>query len=273
MRSDRVGFIMRLSRVLPWAVATNWTPRSAMVRAAAASRSVPISSMTMTSGIWFSTASIITPSCCAGEGTCIRRARPMAGCGTSPSPAISLEVSTMMTRLWASTDSTRAISRSMVVLPTPGRPSSSRFLPERAKSSMSLMVPNTARPTRQVRPMTRPRRLRMAEMRCSVRSRPARLSPPNSPRRSMAACKSASSTSRCESSASPLMNRASGARPKSSTTSSSSSRSSRCRNAEATRWGSTSSTFSNSSRVVSSAVVKLRLRRGQTSGGYHCAMS
>jgi hypothetical protein len=31
-----------------------------MVRAAAASSSVPISSMTMTSGMWFSTASIIT---------------------------------------------------------------------------------------------------------------------------------------------------------------------------------------------------------------------
>ena len=32
-------------------------------------------------------------------GTCMRRARPMAGCGMSPSPAISFDVSTMMTRL------------------------------------------------------------------------------------------------------------------------------------------------------------------------------
>ena len=40
------------------------------------------------------------------------------------------------------------------------------------------MVPNTARPMRQVRPTTLPARLRMAEMRCSVRSIPARLSSP-----------------------------------------------------------------------------------------------
>ena len=42
------------------------------------------------------------------------------------------------------------------------------------------MVPKTARPTRQVSPTMRPRRLRMAEMRCRVRSMPARLSSPNS---------------------------------------------------------------------------------------------
>lgn len=41
--------------------------------------------------------------------------------------------------------------------------------------------PRIARPTRHVRPMMRPERLRMAEMRCSVRLMPARLSPPNSP--------------------------------------------------------------------------------------------
>jgi len=33
----------------------SWTPRSAIVRAADASNSVPISSMTITSGMWFST--------------------------------------------------------------------------------------------------------------------------------------------------------------------------------------------------------------------------
>src|ERR1035437_2251912 len=47
-RSLRVGLTSRLSRVMPWAVPTSCTPRSAMVRAAAASSSVPISSMTMT---------------------------------------------------------------------------------------------------------------------------------------------------------------------------------------------------------------------------------
>ncbi len=60
MRSESVGLSMRLSRLLPCAVPMSWTPRSAMVRAASASSSVPISSMTMTSGMWFSTASIIT---------------------------------------------------------------------------------------------------------------------------------------------------------------------------------------------------------------------
>ena len=41
--------------------------------------------------------------------------------------------------------------------------------------------PGMVLPTRHVRPTTRPARLRMAEMRCSVRLMPARLSPPNSP--------------------------------------------------------------------------------------------
>ncbi len=68
MRSDRVGLSIRLSRLLPWAVPISWTPRSAIVRAAWASSSVPISSMTMTWGMWFSTASIIT--------SCWSRRRP-----------------------------------------------------------------------------------------------------------------------------------------------------------------------------------------------------
>ena len=99
IRSDSVGFIIRFSSVLPWAVPISCTPRSAIVRAAIASSSVPISSMTITSGMWFSTASIMTACCAVGVGTCIRRARPIAGCGMSPSPAISLLVSTMTTRL------------------------------------------------------------------------------------------------------------------------------------------------------------------------------
>ncbi len=62
-RSERVGFCSRFSSVLPWAVAISCTPRSAMVRAAIASAAVPISSMTITCGMWFSTASIITACC------------------------------------------------------------------------------------------------------------------------------------------------------------------------------------------------------------------
>ena len=152
-----------------------------MVRAAPASSSVPISSMTMTSGMWFSTASIITPCWSVGVRTCIRRASPMPGCGMSPSPAISLLVSTTITRLPRSSASTRATSRSMVVLPTPGRPSSRTLWPPSTMSRMMSMVPNTARPMRQVRPTTLPARLRMALIRCSVRSIPARLSSPKAP--------------------------------------------------------------------------------------------
>ena len=58
-KSDIAGFLIKLSKVLPWAVAINITPRSAIVLAAATSSSVPISSTTITSGVWFSTASII----------------------------------------------------------------------------------------------------------------------------------------------------------------------------------------------------------------------
>ena len=122
IRSDSVGLSIRLSRLLPCAVPISCTPRSAIVRAACASSSVPISSMTMTWGMWFSTASIITSCCRLGVRTCIRRAFPIAGCGMSPSPAISFEVSTTTTRLPCSSASTRAASRSMVVLPMPGRP-------------------------------------------------------------------------------------------------------------------------------------------------------
>ncbi len=195
---------------------------------------------------------------------CMRRARPMPGCGISPSPPISLLVSMITTRLRHSSDSRRAISRTLVVLPTPGRPyrraapsaphapvhgprdircarrsrepaacrlflakappahaglkgkgrqkassapllaagrasslppppagpraawggartSSSSERPAATRSAASAALPQTARPARQVRPMTRPSRLRRQEMRCSVRSMPARLSPPNAP--------------------------------------------------------------------------------------------
>lgn len=56
------------------------------------------------------------------QATCMRRARPMPTCAMSPSPPISLEVSTITTRLFCASDSSRAISRTTVVFPTPGRP-------------------------------------------------------------------------------------------------------------------------------------------------------
>ena len=76
----------------------------------------------------------------------MRRARPMAGCGMSPSPAISFDVSTMTTRLPRSSASTRAASRSIVVLPMPGRPMIRIDFPVSTMSSMISIVPNTARP-------------------------------------------------------------------------------------------------------------------------------
>lgn len=94
-RSDRVGFFIIFSSCCPWAVAISMTPLWAIERHARASVSVPISSTMMTSGMWFSTASIMTLCCMDGSGTCILLAPPIAACGIFPSPAISLLVSTI----------------------------------------------------------------------------------------------------------------------------------------------------------------------------------
>ena len=48
-------------------------------------------------------------------------------------------------------------------------------------SAAMAALPRTARPARQVRPTMRPSRLRIHDMRCSVRFMPALLSSPNSP--------------------------------------------------------------------------------------------
>lgn len=53
--------------------------------------------------------------------------------------------------------------------------------PEAMRSAAMMALPGMALPARQVSPMMRPSRLRMQEMRCSVRSIPARLSSPNAP--------------------------------------------------------------------------------------------
>ena len=80
----------------------------------------------------------------------------------SPSPAISLDVSTTTTRLSSSSASTRAASRSIVVLPMPGRPMIRTLFPDSTRSLMISIVPNTARPMRAVRPTILPLRLRIA---------------------------------------------------------------------------------------------------------------
>lgn len=61
--------------------------------------------------------------------TCILLAGPMPTWGMSPSPPISLLVSTMTTRICSSSASIRDISRRAVVLPEPGRPSSRIDMP------------------------------------------------------------------------------------------------------------------------------------------------
>ena len=137
----------------------------------------------------------------------------------SPSPAISLEVSTTTTRLPRSSASTRAASRSIVVLPMPGRPRMRIDFPVSTRSSMISIVPKTARPMRQVSPTILPFRLRIAEMRCSVRSMPARLSSPNVPMWSTTYWMSRSVISRSRSMTSLSGKRASGRRPRSMTTS------------------------------------------------------
>ena len=161
----------------------------------------------------------------------------------------------MITRLCASTDRTRAISRSMVVLPTPGRPRRRMFFPENARSSIILMVPKTALPTRQVMPMTSPLRFRIAEIRCSVRSIPARLSAPKSPMRSTTLSRSDLVMSWSSRAISPEGNLASGKRPKSKTTSNISSTFSRALRLSATRWGRMSSNWPNSPWTKSSAIA------------------
>mmetsp|Transcript_11721 Transcript_11721/g.38540 ORF Transcript_11721/g.38540 Transcript_11721/m.38540 type:complete len:265 (+) Transcript_11721:559-1353(+) len=194
-RSLRHGFLMTFSSTWPWAVATRRTPRSAMLRHAITSASVPISSTMITSGVWFWIASTITSCCSVGTATCMRRALPMAGCGTSPSPPISFEVSTMTTRFLRSSLSTRAISRITVVLPTPGRPRKRSDSSVERRSRIISTWPVTARPTRHVKPTITPRRFRMHEMRWSVFSIPARLSSPNIPTADSATAKSSHVTS------------------------------------------------------------------------------
>src|SRR3990172_13165368 len=87
------------------------------------------------------------------------------------------------------------------------------------RSAIILMVPKTALPTLRVRPITLPWRLRTAEMRCRVRSIPARLSPLKGLIREVTYFMSSSVTSWGERMTSRWGKRASGGRPRSMTTS------------------------------------------------------
>ena len=165
----------------------------------------------------------------------------------SPSPAISFEVSTTTTRLPMSSARTRAASRSIVVLPMPGRPMIRIDFPVSTKSLMISMVPKTARPIRQVSPTILPFRLRMALIRWSVRSMPARLSSPNVPMCSTTKAMSASVISRSSRLTSESGKRASGRRPRSMTTSMRANRSGRAWTAATISGGSDESRASRSS--------------------------
>jgi hypothetical protein len=98
---------------------------------------------------------------------------------------------------------------------------SSNDPPSFTKSCSKLALPGTARPTRQVRPMMAPFRLRIALIRCSVRLIPARLSAPKSPTWEVAWRRSSKEMGLCERRKSPEGKRASGGRPRSMTTSTS----------------------------------------------------
>mmetsp|Transcript_30272 Transcript_30272/g.88555 ORF Transcript_30272/g.88555 Transcript_30272/m.88555 type:complete len:217 (-) Transcript_30272:200-850(-) len=136
------------------------TPRWLMVRAASTSCGVDISSTMITSGLWFSTASRIRVCCKLGLPTGIQRALPMAGWGSSPSPAISHVLSTTTTFSRLSSAKVRAISRRHVVFPTPGRPMSSNDCLRWAISiknvfhAMVAISPLVALPTRTATPKT-----------------------------------------------------------------------------------------------------------------------
>ena len=91
----------------------------------------------------------------------------------------------MMTRFLALSERTRATSLSIVVLPTPGLPSNSTLRPDVIRSSMTRIVPKTARPTLNVIPTISPDRFFIADILCNVRSMPALLSELNAPTFSM----------------------------------------------------------------------------------------
>ena len=68
-------------------------------------------------------------------------------------PQLQLDVSIIITRFSISSESTRAISRIIVVFPTPGLPSIKMDFPDSSKSLIIEIVPKTARPTRHVNPL------------------------------------------------------------------------------------------------------------------------
>ena len=126
---------------------------SAAVRVGVCSQEADINQLPMP-GLTGYAVLTMTRCCMDGSGTGIRRALPIAGWGTSPSPPISLEVSTMTTRLCSSSASVRAISRMTVVLPTPGLPRNRMLLATASTSTYNHLESLDASIPRQVFPGT-----------------------------------------------------------------------------------------------------------------------
>ena len=118
------------------------------------------------------------------------------GCGMSPSPAISFEVSTMIDAL------AQLVGEHARDLAQHGRLADTGAAEQQdAAAGLDEVANDLDRPVdraadAQVRPTTLPARLRIAEMRWSVRSMPARLSPPNWPMREITKAMSSAVTSR-----------------------------------------------------------------------------
>lgn len=96
-----------------------------MVLAAFVSCSVLISSTSTAEGEQFSTAIRITSCCLAGVSQGSHRAAPIDACGMSDAPAISQVLSTTATMRPSLSSRSLAKSRSTVVFPAFGGPSSS----------------------------------------------------------------------------------------------------------------------------------------------------
>mmetsp|Transcript_35383 Transcript_35383/g.82733 ORF Transcript_35383/g.82733 Transcript_35383/m.82733 type:complete len:276 (-) Transcript_35383:1123-1950(-) len=150
------------AKLLPWHVHTTRTPRITIVLAVIACSLVLTSSATMMSGVWFSSASNIATFCpsCLPADTCRRRASPTLRCGARLSPAISFDLSTMMT--FTISLNFAATSRRSVVFPRPGPPIS-RMEPLpwaqaacARRSARGSKHPRTCLANRIVRPFTRP---------------------------------------------------------------------------------------------------------------------
>ena len=174
----------------------------------------------------------------------------MPGCGMSPSPRDLVRRVDDHHPLARSSASTRATSRSMVVLPTPGRPSSRMLRPD---STMSRMIVDRAvdgaadaagEADDLALAIADARRCGEACARCrrDCRRRTRRCA------RQRSRCRRGSTSSSERVPPCPG-NRASGARPRSNTTSSRLSRSSSCRSGSATRGGSAWSSCSMSSVI------------------------